>query len=220
VNKALRLQLPVASTCNAPAACSEKFDELCCNLYTLLHCRQVLCPVPVLSKAQRLIELAALNTAAGTPAQLAVRLLTWVDGPLMTDSSSAPAAVMESAGTALAAVDVALAGFEHPGLQRQHAWDMAHTAELQQFLPYIQEESGRELVSEVLTAFSREVLPLLPTLRTAVIHSDYHDANIVLAPDGQSVAGLLDFGDAVQSALVFEPAIAMCYAMLVSSSTW
>jgi hydroxylysine kinase len=176
--------------------------------------------VPVLSKAQRLIELAALNTAAGTSAQLAVRLLTWVDGPLMTDSSSASAAVMDSAGTALAAVDVALAGFEHPGLQRQHAWDMAHTAELAQFLPYIQEESGRELVSEVLVAFIREVLPLLPTLRTAVIHSDYHDANIVLAPDGQSVAGLLDFGDAVQSALVFEPAIAMCYAMLVSSSTW
>jgi Ser/Thr protein kinase RdoA (MazF antagonist) len=173
--------------------------------------------VPVLSKAQRLIELAALNTAAGTTAQLALRLLTWVEGPLMTNSSSAPAAVMESAGAALAAVDVALAGFTHPGMQRHHAWDMANTPQLQQFLHYIQSDSSREVVSDVLAAFSREVLPVLPQLRTAVIHSDYNDANIVLSPDGQSVAGLLDFGDAVQSALVFEPAIAMCYAMLVST---
>lgn len=47
-----------------------------------------------------------------------------------------------------------------------------------------------------------------------LVQGDFNDANIVLTPDFQEVAGLLDFGDAAKSWVVNDVAIAMAYAML------
>lgn len=48
----------------------------------------------------------------------------------------------------------------------------------------------------------------------AARQGDFNDANIVLTPDLQDVAGVIDFGDASYTWVVNDVAIAMAYAML------
>ncbi|KAG5191467.1 putative inosine triphosphate pyrophosphatase [Tribonema minus] len=177
-------------------------------------CKQYTFPAPVASKAGNLIETAALAVKEGAVRPLAVRLLTWVEGTLLTHCSNTDPALLEKVGEMAAKVNTALADFDHPALRRHHAWDLANAAQLQRYLPYMDDADRRSLVESVLAAFAAEVLPAAATLRSACIHSDLNDANIVVSADGAAVVGAIDFGDAVRSWLVAEPAIAMAYAML------
>ncbi|KAG5181071.1 kinase-like domain-containing protein [Tribonema minus] len=164
-------------------------------------CKQYTFPAPVASKAGNLIETAALAVKEGAVRPLAVRLLTWVEGTLLTHCSNTDPALLEKVGEMAAKVNTALADFDHPALRRHHAWDLANAAQLQRYLPYMDDAD-------------RRFLPAAATLRSACIHSDLNDANIVVSADGAAVVGAIDFGDAVRSWLVAEPAIAMAYAML------
>lgn len=51
-------------------------------------------------------------------------------------------------------------------------------------------------------------------LRTQMIHTDCNEQNVLVGPGGQ-IAGLIDWGDCCESALVAEVAIAMAYAALL-----
>ena len=61
-------------------------------------------------------------------------------------------------------------------------------------------------VERVSAAF-RACLPRLRGLRSQAIHGDCHASNLLV--DGESVCGILDFGDMIHAPLMFEPAIAM-----------
>jgi 4-aminobutyrate aminotransferase-like enzyme len=52
-------------------------------------------------------------------------------------------------------------------------------------------------------------LPRLRGLRSQAIHGDCHAANLLVDVDGQSIRGILDFGDMIHAPLIFEPAVAM-----------
>src|SRR5690606_3549141 len=55
----------------------------------------------------------------------------------------------------------------------------------------------------------------LPRLRSAVIHNDANDWNVLVAEeDHDRIAGLIDFGDALYAPLIAEVAIAAAYAGL------
>ncbi|MBE2222429.1 MAG: phosphotransferase, partial [Anaerolineae bacterium] len=147
-----------------------------------------------------------------------VRLLTYLPGiPLALVNPHSPDLLYDF-GHFLGRTTVAFADFGHPAMQRHLHWDMAHTsATIRERLDYLQEPAQRALVETVLTRFENEVAPRLPDLRQSVIHSDANDYNVLVTPERQQprrIAGLIDFGDMVYSATIFELAIAAAYAML------
>lgn len=144
-----------------------------------------------------------------------VRMLTFVPGVRWAEAN-APRVLLRALGTMMGMVDKALATFSHPAAHRYWPWDLKHANVLiRQSLPWVERDQHRALVERFLASFETRLLPILPRLRTGVIHNDANDHNVLLDPkDPNKPAGLIDFGDMVYSALVFEPAVACAYALL------
>ncbi len=72
------------------------------------------------------------------------------------------------------------------------------------------------MLEKTLAQFKKRVLPMAAAgkLRSALNHSDFNDANVILRPDKKSVFGVIDFGDTIVSWRVNDPAIAMAYSMV------
>jgi len=117
-------------------------------------------------------------------------------------------ALLQNLGATLARVDRALQGFFHPSLTRRLAWDVRHLPELAQFSGSIRSAALRDAVDRVSSAF-RSCLPRLRGLRSQAIHGDCHAANLLVDAGGQSICGILDFGDMIHAPRIFEPAVAM-----------
>jgi 4-aminobutyrate aminotransferase-like enzyme/Ser/Thr protein kinase RdoA (MazF antagonist) len=116
--------------------------------------------------------------------------------------------LLQNLGATLARVDRALQGFFHPSLTRRLAWDVRRLPELAQFSGYIQSGGLRDAVDRVSSGL-RTCLPRLRGLRSQAIHGDCHAANLLVDADGQSICGILDFGDMIHAPRIFEPAVAM-----------
>ena len=134
-------------------------------------------------------------------------LLSFLPGSLLSESSPG-AALLQNVGVTLARVDRALQGFFHPSLKRRLAWDVRRLGELAEFGAAIESTSLREMVGKIAATF-RDCLPRLRGLRSQAIHGDCHAGNLLVAADGQSICGILDFGDMIHAPLIFEPAVAM-----------
>ncbi|PIE79535.1 MAG: alanine--glyoxylate aminotransferase [Chloroflexi bacterium] len=177
-------------------------------------------PEVVLSKAGEAItawpeRAAASQTDGGT---FDVRLLTYLPGiPLALVNPHSPDLLYDF-GHFLGRTTVAFAHFRHPAMYRRLHWDMTHTSTtIRERIGHIQEIEQRALVENVLARFEADVLPCLSDLRRSVIHSDANDYNVLVTAERKQprrIAGLIDFGDMVHSATIFELAIAAAYAML------
>jgi hydroxylysine kinase len=113
-------------------------------------------------------------------------------------------------GEMLGRVDVALAAFAHPADRRGLVWDIRHFHELSELVEHTPNPEHRRLAEEVFRLFEATVVPTLDDLETQVIHGDYSPYNVVV--DEQSddyVTGVIDFGDTVRSAVIFDPAVAL-----------
>jgi len=130
------------------------------------------------------------------------RVLTWLPGTPWAAAPRGPEA-LRSLGRAVAAVDAALAGFEHPGLERALRWDMLRAAELRGAAPQ---------ADPVLERFAGRVLPALRELPAQAIHNDANEHNVLVGDDGR-VSGLIDFGDVCRGPRVCGLAVACAYAM-------
>ena len=139
--------------------------------------------------------------------QYAVCLLSYLPGALLANVP-AGSALLANLGAELARIDTALQGFLHPAFARRLAWDMRQLPDLLQYLPCIPPGALRDAV-EATAERMRELLPRLRGLRSQAIHGDCHGQNVLVAADGVSVSGILDFGDMIHAPVIFEPAIAM-----------
>ena len=130
------------------------------------------------------------------------RVLSWLPGEPW---AAAPrgAEALRSLGRAVAGIDAALAGFEHPGLDRVLRWDMLRAAELR---------GAAEVSDPVLGRFAERVLPRLLELPAQAIHNDANEHNVLVGGDGR-VSGLIDFGDLCRAPRVCGLAVACAYAM-------
>jgi len=78
----------------------------------------------------------------------------------------------------------------------------------------IVDDKRRALAEAFMTRFNRDVLPRLASLRSQVIHNDYHLYNVLVALDDQArIVGIIDFGDMVHAPLVGEVATAAAFHM-------
>ena len=141
------------------------------------------------------------------------RLLDYLDGKPLARARPASPHLLRDVGRVMGRIDVALRDFSHRAQTRYLYWDSRHAVTtIDQGLPFIEDDYERAWVERVRAEFDREVVPRLDSLPTGVIHNDANDHNVIV--EGRGVTGLLDFGDMVESCLVFEVANAAAYCML------
>ena len=143
------------------------------------------------------------------------RLLSYLDGKPLANTKPHSTQLLRSLGRYMARLDVALEGFSHKAQDRYLYWDSKHAVNTIADGIELIANDDRQQVADMLAAFESEVAPRLDALPAGVIHNDGNDYNILV--DSDQITGVLDFGDMVSSALVFEVANTAAYCMLDKS---
>ncbi|MGA9746960.1 MAG: phosphotransferase [Nocardioides sp.] len=138
-----------------------------------------------------------------------LRVFTFVEGSVLAQATPDSEQLAE-VGEMLGRVDVALEAFSHPADRRGLVWDLRHFHELADLVEHTPNPEHRRLAETVLRLFETTIVPRLDELETQVIHGDYSPYNVVIDEEGDDyVAGVIDFGDTMRSAVIFDPAVAV-----------
>ncbi|MER8634082.1 phosphotransferase enzyme family protein [Mesorhizobium opportunistum] len=114
---------------------------------------------------------------------------------------------LTKAGDMLGQVNNALRSFGHPAAARSLVYDIRHFLHWAGLVEYAPDPKHRLLARRVFKLFEKVVLPRLSSLEMQLIHGDYAPNNVVVDPHSDVfVKAILDFGDAVHSAVIFDPA--------------
>lgn len=154
---------------------------------------------------------------SGAPAW--VRLLSYLEGEVLAGVRPRTAPLFESLGECLGRLDRELSGFEHAAADRsEHEWNLSSANHvMQEHLGYVTDAGRRAMVEGIRVEFESLVAPLLNELPRSVIHNDANDYNVLVSasrPEGRTVVGLLDFGDALESPTICELAVAAAYGLM------
>lgn len=169
----------------------------------LLHLEPTDLPVP------RVIRTRDGATEAHTPYGT-LRLLTYLQGQPLHAAPRSPAQTAAMAQMA-ARLSLGLQGFAHPAAAHILQWDIKHASALRPLLPAIPDDL-RDLAAATLNRFDADIAPHLAALRWQVVHNDLNPHNVLTDPVNPSrIAGVLDFGDMVQTPLICDAAIAASY---------
>jgi 4-aminobutyrate aminotransferase-like enzyme/Ser/Thr protein kinase RdoA (MazF antagonist) len=127
------------------------------------------------------------------------RLLEFIDGQSLAHVAHLSRQVVCGLAELCAQVDVALAGFEHPGLDRVLQWDPRHAhALIEHLLPVIDSAEKRACIVDAAEQAHAHLLPLVEALPVQAIHMDITEYNVVWDRDAHhqwQLQGLIDFGD-------------------------
>jgi Ser/Thr protein kinase RdoA (MazF antagonist) len=165
-----------------------------------------LVPVPQLFDALDGQLLIALEDAAGQLRQ--ARLMSLIAGTPLDSTSSSPAE-REAVGRTLGRLRHLTCTFSHPAQHRVLAWDVQHLPRLRPLLETIADPGHRDLLEAGLDRFD-SIVGIVPTLRRQVLHNDFSKSNIIVDHAAASfVQGIIDFGDAVHTAVAIDVATAL-----------
>jgi Ser/Thr protein kinase RdoA (MazF antagonist) len=147
-----------------------------------------------------------IRDAAGQLRQ--TRLMSYLDG-IPLDSTHSSAIERERIGTILGRLRHATESFSHPADLRVLAWDVTHLATLAPLLSHVEDNAYRAKLGAALKRFV-SLEPQMKTLRRQVLHNDFSKSNIVVE-HGRSefVTGVIDFGDAVRTAIAIDVSTAL-----------
>lgn len=182
---------------------------LACQTAAMVHLADAGLPVQRVLPARDGQSIVAL----GEPGPPLARLLTFLEGrPLASVGIAAPQ-LLDELGRMMGLAATALLDFDDPAARRDLQWDVQRaeaviTGGLQEVIDPVR----RALLQRALAGIRERLVPLLPGLRTSVIHNDANDHNVLVDVRGESVVGLLDFGDMVHSVTAHEAAVASTYA--------
>jgi 4-aminobutyrate aminotransferase-like enzyme/Ser/Thr protein kinase RdoA (MazF antagonist) len=146
-----------------------------------------------------------------------VRLVSYLPATVLAGFKPHSPELLHSLGISLGQIDRALSDFTHPAASRDFKWDLKRADWIRGHVREIADDAGRELVLRFIRQFDDHAGPKLSRLRTSVIHNDANDHNVLVRCDSSGaarVAGIIDFGDIVESYTIGELAIAIAYAML------
>jgi Ser/Thr protein kinase RdoA (MazF antagonist) len=165
-----------------------------------------LVPVPELFNTLDGQLLTAFEDAAGQSRQ--ARLMSFIAGTPLDSTSSSPAE-REAVGRTLGRLRHLTSTFSHPAQHRVLAWDVRHLPRLHPLLEKITEPEHRDLLEAGLARFN-SIAGIVPTLRRQVLHNDFSKSNIIVDhAAARFVQGIIDFGDAVHTAVVIDVATAL-----------
>ncbi|WP_347903266.1 aminotransferase [Pseudomonas purpurea] len=149
--------------------------------------------------------------------EMHVRVLDYIEGQSLTHLQHLSPALVSDLGRLCGEMDLALAGFEHPGLERTLQWDARHAqALIAHLLPVISDERQRALIAEAARKAGQRLQPLLANLPVQAIHMDITDDNVVCLRDQQrhwQLQGVIDFGDLVRTWRITDLSVT-CAALL------
>jgi 4-aminobutyrate aminotransferase-like enzyme/Ser/Thr protein kinase RdoA (MazF antagonist) len=171
--------------------------------------------VPKLIKSQRGETIVALQ-AGDEPPRLAW-MITSLPGQLLADVSVRSPQLLSDIGATLAQLHQAMAGFEHPRLERRFKWDMRAADWIRPHLALVGDTRRRGFLQSILDSFASDYGPLLERLPTQAIHNDINDYNLLVEADEngrQFVSGLFDFGDMIACPILADLAIAGAYCIM------
>ncbi|WP_346345444.1 phosphotransferase [Streptomyces sp. SID5643] len=138
-----------------------------------------------------------------------LRVLDFVEGAVLARTDPEPHQFAK-AGHMLGQVDLALRSFRHPADDRRLVWDLRYFDRLRELIDHTPGAAHRRLAQEVFRLFRGTVVPRLDDLETQVIHGDYSPYNVLVDPRADGfVTGVIDFGDTMRSALIFDPAVSV-----------
>jgi hydroxylysine kinase len=190
----------------------ERTDELDFQVALMRHLEQQAPDLPIPRAIRDLAgaELPKVTTLAGE--QRVVRLISFLPGtPLDRTSSTAPQ--RERIGEILAKLRYAMADFSHPADGRAVAWDVTHLLDLTDLLRFIPSGGKRAWTLSALERFA-EVKPRLDLCRRQVLHNDFNTSNLVVDHTSpQFLTGVIDFGDAVRTAIAVDVSTALMNQM-------
>ncbi|WP_033314563.1 phosphotransferase [Streptomyces iakyrus] len=138
-----------------------------------------------------------------------LRVLDFVEGAVLARTDPEPHQFAQ-AGHMLGQVDLALRSFRHPADDRRLVWDLRYFDRLRELIGHTPGAAHRRLAQEVFRLFHGTVVPRLGDLETQMIHGDYSPYNVLVDPRADGfVTGVIDFGDSMRSALIFDPAVSV-----------
>lgn len=138
-----------------------------------------------------------------------LRVFTFVEGAVWAQVNP-DGEQLAKVGEMLGRVDAALEAFAHPADQRGLIWNLRHFHELTDLVEHTDSPEHRRLAEKVFGLFRGTCVPRLDDLETQVIHGDYSPYNVVVDEHSDDyVTGVIDFGDTMRSAVIFDPAVAM-----------
>lgn len=139
-----------------------------------------------------------------------LRVLTYISGDIMATVPVDEEQLILT-GRAAGEIDMALRGFAHQYDLHPLVWDLANVPTLAILQEELTDENLRALAAEAFERFTRNVVPLMGELETQVIHGDFSPYNVLVSAESADfVSGIIDFGDAVRTCVIFEPAVSVC----------
>ncbi|WNG91817.1 aminotransferase [Mycobacterium sp. ITM-2016-00318] len=139
------------------------------------------------------------------------RLLQYLPGGTLYESGYLPPAAVAGLGEVAGRVSRALAGFDHPGLDRALQWDLRYGADVvTQLLSHVSDPGRRAAVEQAVAVAWSRIAPLADSLPRQATHLDLTDANVVVTRGSGGAAcpdGVIDFGDLSHTWAVSELAI-------------
>ncbi len=143
-----------------------------------------------------------------------VRLYSWIEGRLWSSLDWHPDELLHSLGKEAGRITLFLRGYDHPAAHRKLEWDISQadwTIEHSALL-----DDG---IRDIATFFQKRfvaIKPFLMRLRKGVIHNDANDRNIIVSEDSDFpvVKAIIDYGDAVHTALINNVAVTVAYAAM------
>lgn len=140
-----------------------------------------------------------------------LRLISYLHGRPLAHAPRSTAQ-RRALGAGLARLTQALSGFSDPAASVELVWDIKHASRLRPLLPAVSDPDLRALCARVLTRFDAEVAPHLARWRAQVVHCDFNPHNVLVAEDDPDrMAGILDFGDMVDTPIICDLAVALSY---------
>lgn len=148
---------------------------------------------------------------------LHLRLLGYIDGQPLTHQPHLGRDVIAGFGELCGRMNLALADFKHPGLDRTLQWDPRHAqaliAHLLATLENLPQRAALEQAAEQVATRLHAVADRLPW---QAVHMDITDDNVVWQRDAQrhwQVRGVIDFGDLVHTWRIADLSVT-CAALL------
>ena len=141
-----------------------------------------------------------------------VHALSYLDGRLLKTVTTDPP-LRRALGGTLAELGQALRGFDDPLVRRPLLWDLAQLPQLRPLAAERSPSPRTTLIQAQLARLIAGTSPRLATQRTQVLHNDFSPDNTLISANGTRVAGVIDFGDVIVTALVNDVAIAAAYLL-------
>ena len=137
----------------------------------------------------------------------AARLLTYVSGKTLRSATGSRAQRI-ACGRMAARLGLALRDFTHPAARRPLIWDLRYVGKTLKLLGELPDLVEREAIGALIERIEMLLVIRFQRLRQQAIHNDLNDLNVLVDPaDEAVVAGVIDFGDLVHTALVGDVAI-------------